>query len=61
MLQRFEFTKVCMGENIKRHFSRNFDIFFNMNDLRQCLGVFSIVLSLFTKRDPKPFKHVIAF
>ena len=27
MLQRFEFTKVCMGENIKRHFSRNFDIF----------------------------------
>ena len=27
MLQRFEFTKVCMEENVKRHFSRNFDIF----------------------------------
>ena len=26
MLQRFEFTKVCMGENVKSHFSRNFDI-----------------------------------
>ena len=26
MLQRFEFKKVCMGENVKRHFSRNFDI-----------------------------------
>ena len=25
MLQRFEFTKVCMEENVKRHFSRNFD------------------------------------
>ena len=27
MLQRFEFTKVCMGENVKKHFSRNLDIF----------------------------------
>ena len=27
MLQRFEFTKVCMGQNVKGHFSRNFDIF----------------------------------
>ena len=27
MLHRFEFTKVCMGENVNRHFSRNFDIF----------------------------------
>ena len=24
MLQRFEFTKVCMGENVEGHFSRNF-------------------------------------
>ena len=48
MLQRFEFTKVCMEENVKRHFSRNFDIFFNKNDLPQCLVVFSIVLSLFS-------------
>ena len=23
----FEFTKVCMGKNVKRNFSRNFDIF----------------------------------
>ena len=48
MLQRFEFTKVCMGENVKRHLSRNFDIFFNKNDLPQCLVVFSNVLSLFS-------------
>ena len=27
MFQRFEFTKVCMGKNVNRHFSRNFDIF----------------------------------
>ena len=27
MLQRFEFTKVLYGENIKKHFSRNLDIF----------------------------------
>ena len=27
MLQRFEFTKVCMGENVEGHFSQNFDIF----------------------------------
>ena len=27
MLQRFEFTKVCTGENVTRHFSRNLDIF----------------------------------
>ena len=27
MLQRFEFTKVCTGENVERQFSRNFDIF----------------------------------
>ena len=27
MLQLFEFTKICMGKNAKRHFSRNFDIF----------------------------------
>ena len=27
MLQRFEFTKVCMGKNANRHFSQNFDIF----------------------------------
>ena len=25
MLQRFEFKKVCMGENVNRHFSRNFE------------------------------------
>ena len=48
MLQRFEFTKVCMGKNAKRHFSRNFDIFFNKNDLPQCLVVLSIVLLLFS-------------
>ena len=47
MLQRFEFTKVCMRENIKRHFSRNFDIFSIKKDIPQCLVVFSIVLSLF--------------
>ena len=40
-------TKVCMGENIKRHFSQNFDIFSIKNDLPQCLVVFSIVLLLF--------------
>ena len=39
MLQRFEFTKVCMGKNAKMHFD---------NDLPQCLVVFSIVLSLFS-------------
>ena len=27
MLQRFEFTKVCMGKNLSKHFSQNFDIF----------------------------------
>ena len=27
MLQRFEFTKVCMGENVEGHFSRDCDIF----------------------------------
>ena len=27
MLQRFEFTKVCMGKNANINFSRNFDIF----------------------------------
>ena len=27
MLQQFEFTKVCMGKNADRNFSRNFDIF----------------------------------
>ena len=27
MLQWFEFTKVCMGKNINRHFSLNFDVF----------------------------------
>ena len=27
MLQRFEFTKVCMGKNVNINFSRNFDIF----------------------------------
>ena len=48
MLQRFEFTKVCMEENVKRHFSRNFDILFIKNDLPQCLVAFSIVLSLFS-------------
>ena len=24
-LQRFEFTKVCMGENVEGHFIRNFN------------------------------------
>ena len=33
MLQRFEFTKVCVGENVKRHFNRNCDIFFSKNDI----------------------------
>ena len=27
MLQRFEFTKVRLGKNVKSNFSRNFDIF----------------------------------
>ena len=27
MLQRFEFTKVCMGKNVNLNFSQNFDIF----------------------------------
>ena len=27
MLQRFEFTTVCMGKNVNINFSRNFDIF----------------------------------
>ena len=27
MLQRCEFTKACTRESVKRHFSRNFDIF----------------------------------
>ena len=48
MLQRFEFTKVSKGENVKRYLRRNFDIFSNKNDLVQCLVVFSIVLSLFS-------------
>ena len=47
MLQQFEFTKVCMGENVKRHFIRNFDTF-SIKDLPQWIVVFSIVLSLFT-------------
>ena len=25
-VKRFEFTKVCMGKNVKKHFSRNLDI-----------------------------------
>ena len=37
-----------MGENVKKHFSRNLDIVFNKNDLPQYLDVFSIVLSLFS-------------
>ena len=37
-----------MEENVKRQFSWNFDIFFNKNDLPQCLVVFSIVLLLFS-------------
>ena len=32
MLQWFEFAKVCMGENVNRHFSRNFHIFVIKND-----------------------------
>ena len=48
MLQRFEFTKLCMGENVEGHFSRNFDIFFDKNYSPQCLVAFSIVLSLFS-------------
>ena len=31
MFQRFEFTKVCMEEDVNRHFSRNFDIFYDKN------------------------------
>ena len=50
-----------MGENVKKHFSRNLDIsFFNKNDLPQCLDVFSIVLSLFSAIRSL-FKRVIAF
>ena len=30
MLQRFEFAKVCMGENVKRHFSRNLFLFLSL-------------------------------
>ena len=40
--------KGCMGENVKSHFSRNFDIFSIKNDLPQCLGVFSIILPHFS-------------
>ena len=46
VLQRFEFTKVCMGKNGNRHFSLNFRYFCNKNDSTQCLVVFSIVISL---------------
>ena len=60
MLQRFEFTKVCMGKNAKRHFSRNFDIFSIKNDLPQCLVVF-FYCPLTFQHNPKPFKRVIAF
>ena len=38
MLQRFEFTKVCVG---------NFNIFCNKNGIPQCLVVLSIVILLF--------------
>ena len=50
MIQWFGFTKVCMGENVKRYFSRNFDIFsIKMTyTVPQCLVFFSIVLSLFS-------------
>ena len=48
MLKQFEFTKVCMEENVKRHFNQNFDLFSIKNDLPQCLVSFSIVLSLFS-------------
>ena len=48
MLQRFEFTKVCMGENVKGYFSRNFDNIFNKNALPRSFVVFSIVLALFS-------------
>ena len=27
MLQKFGFTKVCVGKNVSTHFSQNFDIF----------------------------------
>ena len=40
--------KGCMGENVKSHFSRNFDIFSIKNDLPQCLVVFSIILPHFS-------------
>ena len=57
MLQRFEFTKVCMGKNAKGHFSQNFDIFSikmtYLNALLYC--------PLDFQRHPKPFKRVIVF
>ena len=59
MLQRFEFTKVCMGENVKRHFSRNFDIFSIKMTYLNALVSFYCPLAF--QRDPKPFKRVIAF
>ena len=59
MLQQFEFKKVCMGENVKRHFSRNFDIFsIKMTYLNALLSFYCPVAF---QCDPKPFKRVIPF
>ena len=48
MLQRFEFTKVCMGKMLKSILADIWIFFFNKNDLPQCLAVFSIVILLFS-------------
>ncbi len=59
MLKRFEFKKLCMGENVEGHFSRNFDIFsIKITHLDAWL---SFLLSSRFSRHPKPFKRVIAF
>ena len=61
MLQRFEFTKVCMEENVKRQFSRHFDIFSIKMTYLKTLLHFLLSSRFSSQRDAKPFKRVIPF
>ena len=59
MLQRIEFTKVCMGKNVNKHHGRNFDIFVvKVTDLNALL---SFYCHLAFQRDPKPFSQFSLF
>ena len=44
MLQRFEFSRVCMGENVNSHFSRNFDTVLRQKCLQLQVGKIEQIL-----------------